>query len=156
MATGPRSLAATRMKGASQPAPIAASMSSASSRASFEVGSCAALGGPVFSASTGSASSTSAAPITPAARRGRARAAPTAAISRLPSLFPPNRQRLTLGPSRKSSGGATTVAMATLIRVTRIAVPARERKSDPGMIQRIATIARTRVEPAKAVVRPAV
>ncbi len=48
------------------------------------------------------------------------------------------------------------MAMTTLIAVTRVAVPASERNSEPGMIQRITAIATTRVAPAKAVVRPAV
>ncbi len=46
--------------------------------------------------------------------------------------------------------------MTTLMTVTRIAVPASERNSVPGIAQRITTIASSRVEPAKAVVRPAV
>ena len=48
------------------------------------------------------------------------------------------------------------MAIATLSAVTRIAAPARERKRLPGITQRVTAIARTRVEPAKAVVRPAV
>ena len=48
------------------------------------------------------------------------------------------------------------MAIRTLTTVTTIAVPASERNSDPGITQRVTAIARTRVEPAKAVVRPAV
>ncbi len=66
----------------------------------MEVGSCEALGGPVFSATTGRARAISTPPITPAANFGRASAALTTVIRRVPLLREPICQRLTLGPSR--------------------------------------------------------
>ena len=55
-----------------------------------------------------------------------------------------------------SSAGPTRAATRTLIAVTTIAVPASETSSVPGITNSVTSIARKRVEPAKAVVRPAV
>ena len=153
---GPLSETATRTKGASQPGPIAPAISSASLRAWLEVGSCWALGGPVFSASTGAASSRTTTPIRIAASSGRLSAPRTSAITPSPPPLPPIRQRLTLWPVRTSSAGPIRAATRTLIAVTTIAVPASESSRLPGITNSVTSIARKRVEPANAVVRPAV
>ena len=153
---GPRSVAATRMNGASQPAPIALSIVSASWRAWLEVGSCEALGGPVLSAITGRASRTR----TRADRAGGKSRAGEGGVDRRHQAAPLPRRAdppaVDVGTEQEEQRRRHDVAMRTLIAVTTVAVPARERNSDPGMTQRITAIATTSVAPAKAVVRPAV
>ncbi len=126
---GPSSVTATIWKGASQPGPIARSISSAFWRAVEPFASSSGLG-----------------------------AAPTTAIN-LESPAPaglPIRQRSTLGPSRVSSAVPTTVATVTLRSTTMISVPASEASSEPGRMNSETTIESISVLPANIVVRPAV
>jgi hypothetical protein len=153
---GPLLETATTTKGASQPGPIESAISSASWRAELDVGSCSALGGPVFSERAGAASSITTTPIRITATSGRLSAPRTSVITPAPSPSPPIRQRLTLWPVTTSSAGPTRVATMTLIPVTTIAVPASEISSVPGITNSVTSIAKKRVEPANAVVRPAV
>jgi hypothetical protein len=97
-------------------------------------------------------------PITSVAKIGRRRAASTKFITAATPVWPelPIVQRLTLGPSRASSAGATTVETETLRMITTIIVTASEMSRAPGRIGTETTIARNRVLPAKIVVRPAV
>ncbi len=115
------------------------------------------LGGPVLRATAGAARIRTTPPITAAASRGRASAAPTAAIR--PESLPagrPMRQRSTLVPSRVNSPGATSVEVRTLTTTTTITVVAREISREPGTMKIETSIERNSVLPAKTVVRPAV
>ncbi len=154
---GPFGLVATIWNGASQPGPIALSISSASTRAGASLASCSGLGGPSFSPTAGAARASRIAPITQAASSGR-RSAPltkriTAERSALCGL--PIRQRFTPSPTRVRIAGPTTVATVTLRTTTIATVPARLTSSEPGRISSETSIESSSVEPAKATVRPA-
>ena len=97
---GPFGLVATTWKGASQPGPIALSISSAFFRAGASSVSCSGLGGPSFRPTAGPASASRIAPITSAATNGRRSAPLTKRIT--PELSAPRaspiRQRFDVPP----------------------------------------------------------
>ena len=174
---GPRSVAATRMKGASQPGPTAASIVSAFWRAWLEVGSSSIPGAPVVKASVGAISRTSGTATRTAASAGlrsAARAAPATVHPTPPlrgslsapvvDLEPRNgaggrrrpiRPALMRGPSSPSSGGTARVETTTLITATTAVAVASESSSVPGCRKAEKTRATISVVPAKKVVRPA-
>ena len=146
---GPFGLVATIWKGASQPGPIAWSISSASSRAGACRASCSGLGGPSFRPTAGAARASRIAPITSAATSGRRSAPSTNRITpeRSALAAEPIRQRSTLCPTRVRIAGPTRVATVTLRTTTIATVPASETSSDPGRISSETSIESSRVEP---------
>jgi hypothetical protein len=156
---GPRGVAATTTKGASQPGPTAVSIVSAAARAGFEVGSSSIPGAPVSKARFGRIRSSSGIPTRQAATAGRRSAAPAQTATREregPAAARPRRPALIRSPSRASSGGTASVAIATEITVTTAVAVASESSSEPGWRKEEKTRATIRVPPANIVVLPAV
>ena len=157
----PLSALATITKGADHPGPIVRSTIPTAIRAGSEAGSSAADGGPMLSAPAGDASASIPARISGTVIAGLAISLSASALTppRRPLRRGPGSrisQRLSEGPSRRSSAGIAVIASATLRR-PEMTTPIATGPSRPGVATALAaSIVSASVPPAAAIVRPAV